>query len=79
MTGVVPDGNAALVATDVEQHHRKIKRRIKPMLNFKSSICAAIILGGIEMIAMMRQEQADYARNPSFTLKDHFDLLAEAI
>ena len=32
----------------IEQDHRRIKHRVRPMLGFKSTACAAIILGGIE-------------------------------
>jgi transposase-like protein len=34
----------------IEQDHRRIKRRIRSMLGFKSQTSAAIILSGIEMI-----------------------------
>ncbi len=62
----------------IEQHHRRIKRRIKPMMGFKSKACAAIILGGIEMVQMMRHGQANYARNPSPNLKHQFEIIAKA-
>lgn len=45
----------------IEQDHRRIKRRIRPMLGFKSSLTAGIILSGIEMVHMMRKRQARYA------------------
>ena len=35
----------------VEQDHRAIKRRIKPMMGFKDFRCARIILSGIEVDA----------------------------
>jgi putative transposase len=59
----------------IEQDHRGIKRRIRSMLGFNSIASARVILGGIEMIHMMRKQQANYARNPQPSLAEHFDLL----
>jgi putative transposase len=47
----------------IDQDHRAVKRRVKPMLGFKSDRSARIILCGIEMVHMMRKQQAKYARN----------------
>ena len=41
----------------IEQDHRRIKRRTRPMLGFKAMASAAIILEGIELIHMMRKNQ----------------------
>jgi transposase-like protein len=41
----------------VEQDHRAIKRRTRPMLGFKDFHCARIILGGIETMHMIRKGQ----------------------
>lgn len=60
----------------IEQDHRAIKRRIRPILGFKSIPTAQVILGGIEMIHMMRKGQAKYARNPHPSIAEQFDLLA---
>jgi putative transposase len=60
----------------IEQDHRRIKRRVRPMLGFKSDQSARIILGGIEMIHMMRKQQAKYARNSEPTLAEQFNFLA---
>ena len=60
----------------IEQDHRRIKRRIRPMLGFKSAITAAIILSGIEMIHMMRKRQGRYAFNPNPSLVEQFEILA---
>jgi putative transposase len=60
----------------IEQDHRRIKRRIRPMLGFKSPITAAIILSGIELIHMMRKRQARYAFNPNPSLAEQFEILA---
>jgi transposase-like protein len=60
----------------IEQDHRAVKRRIRPMLGFKSMNSAQAILGGIEMIHLMRKGQAKYACNPVPSLAEQFDLLA---
>ena len=41
----------------VEQDHRAIKRRIRPMMGFKDFRCARIILAGIEVMHMIRKGQ----------------------
>ncbi|MBK5051338.1 IS6 family transposase [Paraburkholderia domus] len=41
----------------VEQDHRAIKPRTRPMLGFKSFRCARIILGGIELMHMIVKGQ----------------------
>lgn len=45
----------------VEQDYRVIKRRVRLMLGLKSMASARAILGGIEIIHMMRKGQAKYA------------------
>ena len=67
---------SAYLNNRIEQDHRAIKRRVRPMLGFKSMASARAILGGIEMIHMMRRGQAKYAcaRQPS--LAEQFRLLA---
>jgi transposase-like protein len=60
----------------IEQDHRAIKRRVRPMLGFQSAATARVILGGIEMVHMMRKGQAKYARNRQVSLAEQFDLLA---
>jgi transposase-like protein len=49
----------------IEQDHRRIKRRIRSMLGFKSQASAAIIVSGNAMIHIMRKGQARHACNPS--------------
>ena len=44
----------------IEQDHRRIKRRVRPMLGFKSPISVGIILSDIEMVLMVRKRQARY-------------------
>ena len=41
----------------VEQDHRAIKRRTRPMMGFKNFRCARIILSGIETMHMIRKGQ----------------------
>jgi len=60
----------------IEQDHRAIKRRVRPMLGFQSMATARVILGGIEMIHMMRKQQAKYAWNRQPSLAEQFHLLA---
>ncbi|WP_407691510.1 IS6 family transposase [Robbsia andropogonis] len=44
----------------VEQDHRAIKRRTRPMTGFKNFRCARMILGGIETMHMVRKGQMSY-------------------
>ena len=60
----------------IEQDHRRIKRRIRPMLGFKSLESAATILSGIELVQMMRKRQARFAFNPNPSLAEQFAILA---
>jgi putative transposase len=60
----------------IEQDHRAIKRRVWPMFGFKSIDSAPAILSGIEMVHMMRKQQAKYACNPQPSLAEQFDMLA---
>lgn len=41
----------------VEQDHRSVKRRIRPMLGFKSFRCAARLIAGIETMHMVKKGQ----------------------
>jgi transposase-like protein len=59
----------------IEQDHRAIKRRVRPMLGFKSMDSARTILGGIEMVHMMRKGQAKFARAPQLSLAEQFEQL----
>ena len=67
---------SAYLNNRIEQDHRVIKRRVRPMLGFKSMASARTILSGIEMVHMMRKGQAKYTRNPPASLAEQFDLLA---
>ncbi|MER8760635.1 IS6 family transposase [Mesorhizobium sp. M0976] len=68
--------NSRYLNNRIEQDHRRIKRRIRAMLGFKSQASAVVILSGIEMIHMMRKRQARYAYNPSLSIAEQFDILA---
>jgi transposase-like protein len=59
----------------IEQDHRAVKRRIRPMPGFKALVSVRVILGGIEMIHMMRKQQAKCARNGQPSLAEQFHLL----
>lgn len=43
----------------VEEDHRFIKKRVRPMLGFKSFKSATSILSGVEAIHMIKKEQLD--------------------
>jgi putative transposase len=60
----------------IEQNHRRIKRRIRPMLGFKSLESAATILSGIELVHIMRKRQARFSHNPNPSLAEQFAMLA---
>ncbi|MFD1980698.1 IS6 family transposase [Mesorhizobium kowhaii] len=60
----------------IEQDHRRIKRRIRSMLGFKSKASAEVILSGIEMVHMMRKRQARFAYNPCPSIAEQFEILA---
>jgi transposase-like protein len=44
----------------VEQDHRAIKRRTRPMLGFKNFHCATKIISGVETMHMIKKGQLDY-------------------
>jgi len=60
----------------IEQDHRAVKGRVRPMLGFKSVNSARAIIGGIEMIHMMRKGQAKYACKSQPSLAEQFERLA---
>jgi transposase-like protein len=67
---------SAYLNNRIEQDHRAIKRRIRSMFGFQTVNTARAILGGIEMIHMMRKGQARCAQYPQPSLAEQFDLLA---
>jgi putative transposase len=60
----------------VEQDHRAIKRRTRPMLGFKTFRCARILLGGIEVMHMIAKGQMKCARGTQPSAADQFYELA---
>jgi transposase-like protein len=60
----------------IEQDHRRIKRRTRSMLGFKSVASAEAILSGIEMVHMMRKRQARFAYHPRPSIAEQFQSLA---
>jgi transposase-like protein len=60
----------------IEQDHRAVKRRVRSMLGFKSAGSARVILSDIELIHMMRKQQAKYACRQQLSLAEQFHLLA---
>ncbi|MGF6871179.1 transposase-like protein [Paraburkholderia sp. MM5477-R1] len=60
----------------VEQDHRAIKRRTRPMLGFKTFRCARILLAGIEIMHMIAKGQMKCARGAHPSAADQFYELA---
>ncbi|VTR53330.1 Uncharacterised protein [Serratia fonticola] len=60
----------------VEQDHRNIKRRIRPMLGFKSFRRAQAILSGIELVHMIRKGQYQHSTGAHLSPSEQFYLLA---
>ena len=60
----------------VEQDHRTIKRRTRPMLGFKTFRCARILLAGIELMHMIVKGQMKFARGVHLSAADQFYNLA---
>jgi putative transposase len=56
----------------IEQDYRAIKRRMRPRFGFQTVGSAR----AIQMIHMMRKQQAKYARNQRLSLADQFERLA---
>jgi len=59
----------------VEQDHRNIKRRIRPMLGFKSFRRAQGVLAGIEVVSMMRKGQYQHPEGDSLSPAEQFYLM----
>ena len=68
--------NSKYLNNRIAQDHRRVNKRMRPMLGFKAFHNACSIINGIELISMMRKQQGRYAFNPSPTLKQQFQLLA---
>jgi len=61
----------------VEQDHRFIKKRVRPMLGFKSIETAASILSGVEAMHMIKKEQIDLRDQSVQTQKEFIHQLFE--
>ncbi len=60
----------------IEQDYRRVKRRMRSMLGFKSEAAASITLAGIELIHMMRKLQGNFGSTAPLSLKQQFTALA---
>lgn len=60
----------------VEQDHRNIKRRTRPMLGFKSFRRAQTILAGIELIHMIRKGKYQHPAGDGLSPAEQFYLFA---
>jgi putative transposase len=60
----------------VEQDHRSVKRRIRPMMGFKSFRCAARLIAGIETMHMVKKGQLRCPGSLAFSDADYFYSLA---
>uniref|UniRef100_UPI003BEECAC3 IS6 family transposase n=1 Tax=Burkholderia arboris TaxID=488730 RepID=UPI003BEECAC3 len=58
----------------VEQDHRAIKRRTRPMMGFKDFRCARIVLGGIEVMHMIRKGQMKATRKNQTPAEQFYSL-----
>jgi putative transposase len=67
---------SAYLHNRIEQHHRAVKRRVRPMLGLKWLVSTQTILGGIAMVHMMRKGQAKYACRSQLSLAEQFNILA---
>jgi transposase-like protein len=59
----------------VEQDHRNIKRRIRPMLGFKSFRRAQGVLAGIEVVTMIRKGQYQHPEGDDLSPAEQFYLM----
>ncbi|MEA3088805.1 MAG: putative transposase, partial [Caballeronia sp.] len=61
----------------VEQDHRAIKRRTRPMLGFKDFDCARVILSGIEVMHMIKEGQMkDFGKVPLSAAQRFYSLVS---
>lgn len=60
----------------VEQDHRAVKRRTRPMMAFKSFWSAARIIAGIETMHMVKKGQLRCPGGLAFSAADYFYSLA---
>ena len=60
----------------VEQNHRTIKRRTRPMLRFKDFDCTRVILSGIEVMHMIKKGQMKCTDKTPLSAANQFYSLA---
>ena len=77
--GLIADSGAAIELRQskylnniVEQDHRAIKRRTRPMMGFKSFWSAARIIAGIETMHMVKKGQLGCPGGLAFSTADYF-------
>jgi len=66
----------AYLSNRIEQDHRAVERRVRPMLGFKSVNSARAVVSGIEVVHMLRKGQAKYVRGRQPSLAEQFERLA---
>lgn len=60
----------------IEQDHRRVRRRVRPMLGFESFCWVAAIFASIEVVHMMRKCRGRFAFNPQPSLKERIETVA---
>jgi len=70
--GPIAIRSSKYVNNAIEQDHRRVKRRIRSMLGFKSEAAARTTLAGIELVHMMRKQQGVFATAKAPSLKRQF-------
>jgi transposase-like protein len=60
----------------VEQDHRAVKRRVRPMMGFKTFGTAASLIAGIEAVHMIKKGQLGCPGGLAFSAADFFYSLA---
>ena len=60
----------------IEQDHRGVKSRIKPMLGFKSFRCARILIAGVDVMHMIRKGQLGNIKDRASSAANQFYSLA---
>ncbi|WP_273729253.1 DDE-type integrase/transposase/recombinase, partial [Brucella gallinifaecis] len=61
---------------NIEQDHRRIKRRTRSILGFKSETAASITLYSIELIHMMCKQQGIFSAADALSIKQQFEAFA---
>ena len=56
----------------VEQDHRAVKRITRPMLEFKTFLCARILIAGIEVMHMIRKGQLGAVKDQASSAANQF-------